>query len=148
MIAVSVLVITCPCALALAVPVVQVIASGVLLRKGILLKSATALGRCVLDTVVFDKTGTLTVGQPVLVKADTSGDSSDEGALSVAASLAAVSRHPLARALVREKNVPAAEGVEEKTGCGLASENGCGRSSTGPSFLLWGRSEADRAQRA
>ena len=77
MIAVSVLVITCPCALVLAVPVVQVIASGVLLRKGILLKSATALERCVsLDTVIFDKTGTLTVGQPVLVKTDTSEGSS------------------------------------------------------------------------
>ncbi|NDC90050.1 MAG: HAD family hydrolase, partial [Bacteroidetes bacterium] len=120
MIAVSVLVITCPCALALAVPVVQVIASGVLLRKGILLKSATALERCVsLDTAIFDKTGTLTVGRPVLVGTESCDGSRNEDALSVAASLAAVSRHPLARALVREKNVPAAEGVEERPGAGL-----------------------------
>lgn len=120
MIAVSVLVITCPCALALAVPVVQVIASGVLLRRGILLKSATALERLVsVDTIVFDKTGTLTVGTPVLVKTESHDGLVDDEALSVAASLAAVSRHPLARALVREKMVPAAEGVEEKPGSGL-----------------------------
>ncbi|MEI7611016.1 MAG: HAD-IC family P-type ATPase, partial [Rhodospirillaceae bacterium] len=71
LIAVSVLIITCPCALALAVPAVQVIASGRLLQRGLLLKSATALERLArVDTIVFDKTGTLTEGRPELCAAD------------------------------------------------------------------------------
>lgn len=115
--AVAVLIITCPCALGLAVPAVQVIASGRLLRQGVLLKSATALERLAqVDTVVFDKTGTLTLGRPVL-------DGSrhlDEAALQTAAALAGASCHPLARALVAARpEVPVAEGVEEVPGCGL-----------------------------
>ena len=94
--AVAVLIITCPCALALAVPTVQVVASGRLFRQGILLKSPTALERLAkARVVVFDKTGTLTVGRPELV------DTVDADALAVAAGLAQASRHPLSRALVR-----------------------------------------------
>jgi Cu2+-exporting ATPase len=115
--AVAVLIITCPCALGLAVPAVQVIGSGRLLRRGILLKSATALERLAqVDTVVFDKTGTLTLGRPTLDQ----GGPVDEAALSLAASLAASSRHPLARALVeRVPDVAAADGVVEVPGHGL-----------------------------
>ena len=97
LIAAAVLIITCPCALALAVPVVQVAASGRLMRTGILLKSATALERAAaIDTVVFDKTGTLTLGRPRLVTPDAEA----MAMLPLAAGLAARSRHPLCRALV------------------------------------------------
>jgi Cu2+-exporting ATPase len=113
--AIAVLIITCPCAMGLAVPAVQVIASGRLFARGVLLKSATALERVAhIDTVVLDKTGTLTHGQP-----DLAGPVDGE-ALRLAASLAGTSRHPLARALCRAMpGVPVADGVEEVAGRGL-----------------------------
>ncbi len=122
--AVAVLIITCPCALALAVPVVQVVAGGRLLRQGILLKSPTALERLeAVDTVVFDKTGTLTEGHLELLP-DPSRTPED---LQVAASLAAASRHPLSRALVRAAPpVPPAADVLEHPGMGLSMETGAG----------------------
>jgi Cu2+-exporting ATPase len=115
--AVAVLIITCPCALALAVPVVQVIASGRLLRQGILLKSATALERFAeVDTVVFDKTGTLTEGKPELIR----DGGWDQAQLTQAAALAAASRHPLARALMAAAPATApADGVREEPGRGM-----------------------------
>ncbi len=115
--AVSVLIITCPCALGLAVPAVQVVASGRLLRRGVLLKSATALERLAqVDAVVFDKTGTLTRGRPILEP----GQPITRASLALAASLAGASRHPLARALCQAApGVPVAEGVEEVPGQGL-----------------------------
>jgi P-type Cu2+ transporter len=119
--AIAVLIITCPCALALAVPAVQVVAAGRLMRRGILLKSATALERLAeVDVLAFDKTGTLTMGQPTL-----SGDyqASD---LALAMNIAAASRHPLSRALVRagaaqglSVDVTRAGDVEEIAGGGL-----------------------------
>ncbi len=115
----AVLIITCPCALALAVPVVQVIATGMLFRAGVLLKSATALERlAIVDTIVFDKTGTLT--EPTLaLRRD--GDF-DEAALRVAASLAVSSRHPLARSLVAAAGpVAARDRVVELPGQGLCA---------------------------
>src|SRR5579862_8489482 len=93
--AVSVLIITCPCALGLAVPAVQVVTSGRLMQRGILLKSATALERlAAVDTVAFDKTGTLTLGRLSLQRY-----AGDEANLRLAASLAGSSHHPLSRAL-------------------------------------------------
>lgn len=123
LIAIAVLIITCPCALALAVPVVQVIASGRLLRRGILVKSGTALERLAdVDTVVFDKTGTLTRGRPRLVP--TAEGAAEGSAMEDAAALAANSRHPLARALVRAaeadgRTPPPAADVREVAGAGL-----------------------------
>jgi Cu2+-exporting ATPase len=120
--AVAVLIITCPCALALAVPAVQVVASGRLMRRGILMKSATALERLAeVDMVVLDKTGTVTLGRPQLRAPD------DGQSVVDAASMAQASRHPLARALVQAcpeaRFVP---GVVEHLGHGLAREEGGG----------------------
>ena len=119
--AIAVLIITCPCALALAVPAVQIAAASRLFRHGILLKSGDALERLAeIDRIVFDKTGTLTLGRPVLLNAD---EISDE-MLKAAAGLAAASRHPYASAVVeaaraRLGSVELAAGVEESAGEGL-----------------------------
>lgn len=119
MIAVSVLIITCPCALALAVPVVQVVASGRLMRQGILMKSATALERLAqVDHILFDKTGTLTLGRPELLPGDWT-----EKDLALAASMAVSSRHPLARALARRcPDVAPMKDVTELAGLGLEGD--------------------------
>jgi Cu2+-exporting ATPase len=93
----TVLIITCPCAMGLAVPAVQVIASARLFRKGMLLKTGDALEKLAkVDTIVFDKTGTVTEGHPQL---QNRGDFTAAD-LKLAASLAVASRHPLARAVV------------------------------------------------
>jgi Cu2+-exporting ATPase len=122
MAAAAVLIITCPCALALAVPAVQVIATSRLFRAGILLKSPTALERlAAIDTVVFDKTGTLT--EPDLALANTA----PAEALGMAAELAAHSRHPLCRALARAAGgARMVEGVTELSGQGLACQSPAG----------------------
>jgi Cu2+-exporting ATPase len=96
--AIAVLIITCPCALALAVPAVQVVASGSLFRAGVYLNSAEALERLAeADWVVFDKSGTLTLPTPGVVNAA----SLPEGVLDLASRLALASHHPLAGAVAR-----------------------------------------------
>lgn len=95
-IAATVLIITCPCALGLAVPAVTTAASGKLFRRGMLIKDATALERlATVDTVVFDKTGTLTAGTPEL----TNLSDHDAIELQVALALAQASSHPLSVSL-------------------------------------------------
>ncbi len=115
--AIAVLIITCPCALALAIPAVQVVASGALFRAGVILNAGDAVERLAeVDAVVFDKTGTLTLPQPRL---DNAADFDPE-LIEKAARLALSSRHPLAAALAHEARarIPY-EGAVEEPGQGV-----------------------------
>jgi Cu2+-exporting ATPase len=121
--AIAVLIITCPCALALAVPAVQVAAGSRLFSKGILVKAPDGLERLAeIDTVVFDKTGTLTLGVPEI--AQRAFQTVSDTRLTRAAALAATSRHPYARAVMRAAAsaglcVAPASNVREVAGFGL-----------------------------
>ena len=119
-IAAAVLIITCPCALGLAVPAVTTAASGRLFRKGLLIKNATALERLAqVDTVVLDKTGTLTAGTPVPTNL---GDHARKD-IEIALALAEASAHPLSRALAEAAR---AAGVKPARVEGLAEVPGHG----------------------
>lgn len=105
LVAVAVLIITCPCALGLAVPAAQIVAAGALMKRGILVKDGSALERLAeADCARFDKTGTLTLGRPVPV--GTLELTPEERPVALA--LARASGHPLARALAASLQ---AEGV-------------------------------------
>lgn len=96
LVAIAVLIITCPCALGLAVPVAQVVVCGAMMRAGLLVKDGSALERLAkADEALFDKTGTLTLGRP-----EASGlEALNEEERRIARGLAMASRHPLAIAL-------------------------------------------------
>ncbi len=122
LIAVAVLIITCPCALGLAVPAAQIVAAGALMRKGILIKDGSALERLAeADRALFDKTGTLTLGRPEPVTLAML----DASQKAVALALARTSRHPLSEALRHalesEDAVVAADvaDIREEAGAGL-----------------------------
>lgn len=142
LIAVAVLIITCPCALGLAVPAVQVTAAGALMRSGVLINAGDAFERMAeIDTLVFDKTGTLTAPEPHLANAaDLPAD-----LLAIAGRLALSSTHPLARAIAAAsadatpfaavREVPG-QGVEADVDGGLArlgSASFCGLIEDAPS---------------
>ncbi len=140
-IAIAVLIITCPCALALAIPTVQAVASGALFREGIFLNSGDAIERmAAIDTIVFDKTGTLTLPDMRVANAG----EADPDLLDIAARLALSSNHPVAAAVAAEvrqrqpfadvEEVPGrgvrtlVDGVETRLGsaafCGVSAESG------------------------
>ncbi len=102
-IGITVLVISCPCALGLATPVAIMVGTGQGASNGILIKSAEALETLhTVDTVVLDKTGTITEGKPVVTDIITSADLDQTSLLAIAASLEEPSEHPLAEAIVAE----------------------------------------------
>ena len=118
-VAVSTLIITCPCALGLAVPAVAVSATGALFREGFLVKSDTALERlATIDTVLFDKTGTLT--QRTL----SVPEGMPEEHRGVLRALAESSDHPLSRGLAKSlSGIPEERltGISETAGVGIAA---------------------------
>jgi P-type Cu2+ transporter len=122
LIAVAVLIITCPCALGLAVPAAQIVASGALMRAGVLVKDGSALERLAeVDVAFFDKTGTLTLGRPEPVNLDYA--TVDQKSVMLALSRA--SRHPLSEAIRRTLEGQAIRGaavsdIVETTGHGVS----------------------------
>jgi P-type Cu+ transporter len=99
--AIAVLIIACPCALGLATPMSIMAGTGRAASAGILIRDAAALEAFEsVDTLVFDKTGTLTEGRPKLIEVKSAGDLTEERLLALAASIEAVSEHPIAIAIV------------------------------------------------
>ncbi|MBB5045363.1 Cu2+-exporting ATPase [Rhodopseudomonas rhenobacensis] len=110
--AIAVLIITCPCALGLAIPAVQTVAAGAMFRSGVLLNSGDSIERVAgVDTIVFDKTGTLTLPELDVVNAG----SVPAEVFNLAGRLALASHHPVAAAVARAAGAksPLAEVVEE-----------------------------------
>ena len=100
--AVTVLIISCPCALGLATPMAVMVGTGAAGRRGILIRNAETLERVGRAThVVFDKTGTLTSGQPEVTLISPDADHTEDELLRLAASVEAPSEHPIAKAIVR-----------------------------------------------
>jgi Cu2+-exporting ATPase len=118
--AIAVLIITCPCALGLAIPAVQVVASGALFRSGVLLNAGDAIERFAeVDTVLFDKTGTLTLPDPEVVNAG----EIPAGRMELAGRLALASSHPLSTAVARAAKVKTPlEHCTEQPGRGVRAE--------------------------
>jgi Cu2+-exporting ATPase len=126
MVAVAVLVVTCPCALSLATPAAMLAAAGNLARHGVLVRNLQALESLAeIDTVIFDKTGTLTQDGQRIKQVMTAEGVAPDFALGLAAALAKHSLHPLSRALVKAQEVsglgtsPEVQDVNEIIGLGL-----------------------------
>lgn len=129
--AISVLVISCPCALGLATPTAIMVGTGRGAQEGILFKSAQALEETgKIDTVVLDKTGTVTRGHPVLTEVFATDDPyTSDDVLRLAAAVEALSEHPLAKAILAEArkeelDIPAATGFQQQPGSVRAQVEG------------------------
>lgn len=135
---VSVLIISCPCAMGLATPTAVMVGTGLGAENGILIKDAESLERAHrLDTIVFDKTGTVTTGEPEVTDVVAAPGFSDADLLNMAASVESLSEHPLARAITkraldskaaRETSLEAA--LDFKSVPGLGSRARLGESQT------------------
>ena len=131
MVAVAVLVVTCPCALSLATPAAMLAAAGNLARRGVMVRHLQALEALAeVDTLIFDKTGTLTQDGQRVTQAWTADSITPEVALALAAALAQHSLHPLSRAMVQASEALSAaphlvvHGVHEIIGQGLEAQRG------------------------
>ena len=139
---VTVLVIACPHALGLAIPLVIAISTEQAARAGVLIKNRMALERMrTIDVVLFDKTGTLTTGEPELKDVAVAGGADADAVLALAAAVESDSEHPVARAIVRAAKarnlaLPEATGFTSLTGRGVrASMDGRTVHVGGPALL-------------
>ena len=125
-IATTVLIIACPCALGLATPMSIISGVGRAAEYGVLVRDADALQRASqLDTIVFDKTGTLTEGKPQVVAVKTFADVDEPTALRLAAALEQGSSHPLARAIIEkaaDSQLPVVNNFSTLRGLGVSGE--------------------------
>src|ERR1019366_5948307 len=122
---ITVFVIACPDALALATPMVVMVSTGLGAANGILFKDAAALEMAAkLDVIVFDKTGTLTIGHPEVVDIKTAPGKAEDDVLAFAAAVEAGSEHPLAQAILKK-----AAGVEKPLATDFKAIEGMGGAS-------------------
>ncbi|MCJ1712546.1 heavy metal translocating P-type ATPase [Clavibacter michiganensis subsp. phaseoli] len=139
---ITVLVIACPHALGLAIPLVVSIATERAAKAGILIKDRLALETMrTVDTVLFDKTGTLTKGEPTVVDVLVAGRRDADGVLAIAAAVEADSEHPFARAIVaaaarRDLAVPRAREFQASTAVGVTAQVDAATVSVGGPAML------------
>lgn len=121
---VTILVVFCPCAFALATPTAIAAGIGNAARRGVLIKSGAALEKlAAVDTVVFDKTGTLTRAELKIAALCTAGTLSEENVLAFCAAAESRSAHPIARAIVeacKETQLPPVQNLQTQNGIGLS----------------------------
>ena len=152
--AISVLVISCPCALGLATPVAIMVGSGMGAKHGVLFKTATALEQTgKTQIVVLDKTGTLTQGKPQATDIVPADGFNNDSLLKLAASLESKSEHPLAAAITRkaeESNIIAdeAQGFSALPGHGVSAEINGKSAIGGNASLLKSKGILDSAMEA
>ena len=139
---VTTLVISCPHALGLAIPLVIAISTTIGARHGLLVRNRRGLEDArKLDAVVFDKTGTLTIGEHRVTDIATAGGLDGDAALSLAAAVERDSEHPIAQAIISSANerglsIPVAEGFGSLTGRGVeARVDGRSLAAGGPNLL-------------